>query len=417
MRNLMIKNISLFFLTSMMLSGFTFAQKASNSSKGFKSNLEINYSLGFSQFYGDASSSGFFKKFKGETGFAQSISFKKHFTPVFAVGLNGYYGCVKSHKTLNGSGAAVDFSLLGNYGDINLRAYVDFNNLFWGRDHNRKLSVFGWLGIGYGFWSTGLTDNLTGDYREIGNTVAGSTSGETYKKSGAVVPLGLGINYRINPKWALNAMGDFRTVLNDDVDIWRGGFKYDQLFFMGVGVSYYINPGFGKRRAKVKKRVPKQTAYEEKDKKDNEEPITKPKPEAAKPNKKILGDIPIYDMDYKASNKAKTNIKKASRPAPDALSVVPAKKAKIKGIVYRVQILAKSRKLYDISYLRNKYKLNGDIYEVYQDGVYRYSSGEFTNYRDALTYSQLLKNKGVTDAFVVVYKNGKRIPLSKELKK
>ncbi len=413
----MIKNISLFFLASLILSSFTFAQKTNNSSKGFAGNLEINYSLGFSQFYGDASSSGFFKKLSGETGFAQSIGVKKHFSPVFAVGLNGYYGCVESHKTLNGSGAAVDFSLLGNYGDINLRAYVDFNNLFWGRDYKRKLSAFGWLGIGYGFWSTGLTDNTTGDYREIGNTVAGSTGGETYKKSGAVVPLGLGINYRISPKWAVNAVGDFRTVLNDDVDIWRGGFKYDQLFFMGVGISYYINPGFGKRKAKVKKRAPRQTSYEEKDKKEDEEPITKPKPETASPRKKVIGEIPIYDMDYKASNQAKINIKKSVRPAPDALLIVPAKKANVNGIVYRVQILAKSKKLNNISYLRNKYNLSGDIYEVFQDGVYRYSSGEFTSYQDAVNHRRLLKNKGITDAFVVVYKDGRRIPLSKELKR
>ncbi|NOY51786.1 MAG: hypothetical protein GXO88_14635 [Chlorobi bacterium] len=413
----MIKNISLFFLTTLILSSFTFAQKTNNSSKGFAGNLEINYSLGFSQFYGDASSSGFFKKFSGETGFAQSLGIKKHFSPVFAVGLNAYYGCVESHKTLNGSGAAVDFSLLGTYGDINLRAYVDFNNLFWGRDYKRKLSAFGWLGIGYGFWSTGLTDNTTGDYREIGNTVAGSTGGETYKKSGAVVPLGLGIKYRISPKWAVNAVGDFRTILNDDLDIWRGGFKYDQLFYMGAGISYYINPGFGKRKAKVKKRAPRQTTYEEKDKIKDEEPTTKPRPETAGPRKKVIGEVPIYDMDYKASNQAKINIKKSVRPSPDALLIVPAKKASAKGVVYRVQILAKSKKLDNIGYLRNKYNLSGDIYEVFQDGVYRYSSGEFINYQDALNHRHLLKNKGIADAFVVVYKDGKRIPLTKELKR
>jgi len=161
----MLKKISFFVLLTVVTSSFSFTQTIRSSNNGgFFSNAELNYSLGFNQFYGDASSSGFFKKLSGEIGFGQTINIKKHFNPVLALGLNGYYGCVKSHKTISGSGTTVDFSLAGNYGDFNLRAYVDFNNLFWGKDYNRKLSAFGWLGFGYGFWSTGLVDNTNWKY-------------------------------------------------------------------------------------------------------------------------------------------------------------------------------------------------------------------------------------------------------------
>lgn len=414
----MLKKISLFFLLTVFTCSFSFTQTIRSSSDGFFTNTELNYSLGFSQFYGDASSAGFFKKLSGEIGFTQSINLKKHFSPVIAVGLNGYYGCVKSHKTTSGSGTPIDYSLAGSYGDINLRTFVDFNNLFWGRDYSRKLSAYGWLGFGYGFWSTGLTNNSTAAYREVGDPVVGSTTGETYKKGGFVMPFGLGVNYRLNNNWALNVVGDYRLVFNDDVDVWRGGSKSDNLFFMGVGVSYYIKPGFTKSKSRVRKSKPKQVNYQEKKSNNQQEGTIKKedKPKIVEPNRKQLGDIPIYDIDYKATKSSSKGVSPNKKTSIEILEIQPQSSSNIKGIVYRVQILAKSSKLQSFQYLRDRYNINGDIFEVYQDGVYRYSLGEFSNYRDAYQYSQGLKSKGIGDAFVVVYKDGKRIQLTKEMK-
>lgn len=414
----MLKKISLFFLLTVFSYSFSFTQNTRSSADGFFSNTELNYSLGFSQFYGDASSSNFFKKLSGEIGFGQSLNLKKHLSPVVAVGVNGYYGCVKSHKTTSGSGAAIDYSLAGSYGDINIRTYIDFNNLFWGRDYNRKLGAYGWLGFGYGFWSTGLTNNSTAAYRAVGDPVVGSATGETYKKGGIVMPFGLGVNYRLNDEWALNIVGDYRLVFNDDVDVWRGGSKSDNLFFMGVGVSYYIKPGFTKSKSRVRKSKPKQQNYQQKKTNNQQEGTIKKedKPKIVEPNRKPLGDIPIYDIDYKATKSSRKSITPGNKKNVEILEMQPQNLNNIKGIVFRVQILAKSNKLQSVQFLRDRYNLSGDIYEVHQDGVYRYSLGEFFNYRDAYQYSQSLKSKGLVDAFVVVYKDGKRIQLTKEMK-
>ncbi len=415
----MLKKISLFFLLTVFTGSLTYTQNIRNSSDGFLINTELNYSIGFSQFYGDASSSGFFKKLSGEIGFGQSINIKKHFSPVLAVGINGYYGCVKSHKTTSGSGAAIDYSLAGNYGDFNFRAYINFNNLFWGRDYNRNLSAYGWLGIGYGFWSTGLTNNTNAAYREVGDPVAGTTTGETYKKAGFVMPFGLGVNYRLNEKFAVNIVGDYRLVLNDDLDVWRGGSKSDNLFYLGVGLSYYIKPGFTRAKSRVRKSKPKQVNYqpknnntEEKNKNNKKED----KPKVAEPNIKPPGEIPIFDIDYRAAKQAKEDVASKQKRGIDILEIQTQTSGNVKGVIFRVQILAKSTKLHSIKYLREKYNIKGDILEVYQDGVYRYSLGEFSNYRDAYQYSQNIKTLGLTDAFVVVYKDGKRINLTKEMK-
>lgn len=415
----MLKKISLFFLLTVFTGSLSFTQTLKNSSDGIFNNVELNYSLGFSQFYGDASSSGFFKKLSGEIGLSQSIIIKKHFSPVLAIGLNGYYSSVKSHKTISGSGTAIDYVFAGNYGDINLRAFVDFNNLFWGKDYNRKLSTNGWLGIGYGFWSTGLTNNTTSTYREVGDPVVGSTTGETYKKAGFVMPFGLGVNYRLSDNWAVNIVGDYRLVFNDDVDVWRGGSKSDHLFYIGVGLSYYINPGFTRTKSRVRKSKPKQVNYQEKKNNTEQKDIfnnKEDKPRVAEPNKKSLEEIPIYDIDYRAAKQAQDGIASKQNKGADVLEIKTKTSSNINGIIFRVQILAKSTKLNNVQYLREKYNLSSDILEVYQDGVYRYSLGEFSNYRDAFRYSENLRNKGLRDAFVVVYKDGKRIKLTKEMK-
>jgi len=382
------------------------AQKINNKSSSFGDNWELNYNFGFSQFYGDASSNGFFKKFSGELGIAQSFHVKKHFTAAFALGLNGYYGCAKSHKTTSGSGSAVDFTLAGGYGDINIRAYLDLNSLFWGYNRNRKISIYTWLGFGYGFWDSGLTDNSNGDYQESGNIVTGTN--DTYKKGGATVPIGLGIDYRINDNWSINAVGDYRTILNDDLDVWRGGAEFDNLFFMGFGVSYHINPGFGKRKTKTRK-VKESKPPKEKELED------KPEQNKTSPEKKLISDVPIYDLDFN-STRIKEK-KKNQKPAIEVLEIEARPKQTVQGIVYRVQILAKSQRLANLSYLRKRYNLSEDILEIHQDGVYRYSVGAFPTYSQAVEHSRKMKNKGVSDAFVVVYKDGKRIKLTPELKK
>ena len=48
--------------------------------------------------------------------------------------------------------------------------------------------------------------------------------------------------------------------------------------------------------------------------------------------------------------------------------------------------------------------------------MYRYSAGTFNTYREALAYSQQLKQAGIHDAFVVVYQNNRRVRLTEDLK-
>lgn len=75
-------------------------------------------------------------------------------------------------------------------------------------------------------------------------------------------------------------------------------------------------------------------------------------------------------------------------------------------IVYKVQIESTSVKVNNPS-MRYSDLVNVDCYE--NNGLYNYTSGVFISKEDAKKYCQEIKDKGYTGAFVVSFKNGKRI--------
>ncbi len=89
----------------------------------------------------------------------------------------------------------------------------------------------------------------------------------------------------------------------------------------------------------------------------------------------------------------------------------------VQNVVFRVQILAKTTGPANTDKIAEKYGVIKTINEDKQNGIYRYVVGRFSNYDDALKYARKLKDKGITDAFVVAYKNRTRIPLSSVVNK
>ncbi len=368
------KSLKIIFLSLLLIPIITVHAQTNPRAK-YTRNWQFNYNLGFTQFYGDASNNGYFNKFSGEIAFATGATVRKYFTPVFGLGLNLWYTGVKSHKLKSAIGDDVDFTLTGSYFDGNVNLLIDFNNLFWGPS-SRKFSVYGILGIGYGSWNTTLSDALSGGVINSGSTIAGTT----FNSGGFVVPAGVGMNYMINNNWALNFEMSLRTVLNDDVDVWSDGFKYDQLLYTSFGISYFFD---GNKKQKSLKK---------------------------KPTEPVKAQIPVWDYRTDQSN----NESSGSQP-----EVVPVSPVTIvaSGVVFRVQILAKRNNIPTVSDLKSRFNIQGVIYENVQDGIHRFSTGEFSSYNEALQYSYVVRDKGVHDAFVVAYKNNTRVIITSEMKK
>ncbi|RMG78985.1 MAG: N-acetylmuramoyl-L-alanine amidase [Bacteroidetes bacterium] len=93
----------------------------------------------------------------------------------------------------------------------------------------------------------------------------------------------------------------------------------------------------------------------------------------------------------------------------------PAKnKESEKGIVFRVQVLSSSNML-EIN--KKNFKGLEPVYEYMMNGRYKYAVGNETSYEKALKLQEEVKKKGFKDAFLIAFKDGKRISVkeAKEL--
>lgn len=346
---------------------------------------DVGLNLGLTQFYGDVSSHTYFKKLSGESRIGVQVYAKRMFNPAVGIGVGLFSTGIKSIKDRN-KGQVVSYNLGGNYDDLTVFAYANFNNLFGSYDENRRLSVYGTLGLGVSTWNTALTNNITGAVVH-----SGSNDGtRTYASKAMCVPLGLGLDYKINDRWSVHAAGTFTTVLSDDLDLWHDGAKYDQLFYTHVGVSYYLKPGHGNFLKKKKNR-------------EKENIRKRPIPifdYMVNPNP---GPAPVDSMKNKKLDLLKIPAKKTS-----------GKKLKSDGLQFRVQIAA-SKNILDPNLLKTQYKLDNAVKVVHQHGYYLYSVGNFVTYQDALAGCRRILAKGVHGAFVTAYLNNQRVVLTNKM--
>jgi len=76
--------------------------------------------------------------------------------------------------------------------------------------------------------------------------------------------------------------------------------------------------------------------------------------------------------------------------------------------IYRIQIGAFKETLSDAVFVG----VDNIISFTGKDGLMRYMTGSFTEYKDAIDYQMQMKARGFEDAFIVTYKNGERISLN-----
>jgi len=94
---------------------------------------------------------------------------------------------------------------------------------------------------------------------------------------------------------------------------------------------------------------------------------------------------------------------------PYATTGITVRPAISKG--FSVQILATKDGNISVSDIRDKYEVDDDIFKEHNesDGLFRYSIGNFSTYTGAVKVRNKIRARGFRDAFVVGYKDGKRV--------
>ena len=462
--------ILIFFLN---ISASAQSQVYSEDKVGFFSNWMINLNLGSNLFYGDIQQYRF-APYKEDWRMAGGLILRKQISPVFGIGGQLLNGKLHGTKKIFRDGAPANLKFKADIFEYNLHTTVNFSNLLWGYNTYRKLSFYGLIGIGFANWRSELLDYNTDKILGRSGIPGGGFQNRTTE---LVLPIGLGLNYNLSNNWGINLESTLRGVNSDMLDAKKGGFKYDIYNYTSLGITYNLNGitiSTGsisyerdlsrqirknerqaqrdiktyslKNEAKIKKYNRQEQQIKKQEKRETMYKMQRQR------TKDALPDVIEYDaIDISPTKKPVSTYSSTITSAPETRTIIDEGKfiitgrhpttvkttetgniytpqtsydniqttkafAREQGLVYRIQIMAKHQKRANMQQLANYYNITDQIFENYHDGWYRYSVGSFTNFNDASNYCRIIKNKGISDAFVVAYKNGVRIPLSEALK-
>jgi hypothetical protein len=378
MKILHFRNIAV-FAASLIL---PFIIQAQQEPSPFWKGWSINVNGGASLFYGDVENYDFYKvtENNNEWRLGYGLMLQKQFNPLFTLRGQFFYG------ELSGTKRKSNIWFEGDVIETSLSGKLDFINLFF-ETRERKLSLYGMLGLGIAQWRTKLMDFRT-DEQIGGNGNFGSGfDGRTLEP---VIPVGFGIDYNIGKRWGVNAEISWRPVNSDKLDATEGGSKYDLYSYNFVGVTYK----FIKREKKPPIVLPAEIA-------EAEEPEEKPVETRAEepPAPIVVKEVPPKQktLDEKLLDAEKrTGLYESPWP----------------GVEFTVQIAA-SKRINDPLYFKNKFGLSGDVQMHSGQGWYRFSIGKYIKYWQAREYRNILVTRNnINGAFVVAYRDGERIMLS-----
>ncbi len=377
------------------------ANRTVNAQGGDAPNWNVNINAGTSLFFGDV------KQYKlwpvtnneNEWRMGAGLMVSRQFSPVFGVRGQGLYG------QLSGTRRASNMFFENSYLEFNINGTVNINNLFGEKRGDRFVNVYLTGGIGIVNYNTYVyTLDTKQQIASVGNGNGKGIGGRTLE---GILTGGLGIDFRLNDKMSLNLESANRIMNSDMMDHWVNGFPYDVYNYTSVGLTYRFGVKKSSRGitpSTYKREIP-QEQYEVQPKQEQpenvqppaEEPLPVPVPVEVKKEKPAEVVVPVEPKPEPKKAEPEVAVKETA-PAP-------------KEFEYRVQIRARYNRPLSKAYLSSKYNIpQQDIMEDMHNGYYIYTVGSFDTYEQARRERNRLRSyNGVTDAFVVAFKNGERL--------
>ena len=129
-------------------------------------------------------------------------------------------------------------------------------------------------------------------------------------------------------------------------------------------------------------------------------------------NKEKDNQIAQYEVQMKEMRtRMAASAKKTKEGVTNSGGEMTKNRPTVNGIAFKVQIGAFQNK--DLS----KYLDKSDSFfgEVGEDGLMRYTLGVFTDYWEADTFKKYMREMGVSDAWIISYRDGVRVPIKEVL--
>ncbi len=226
----------------------TIAQNANRpeGSKKLTYQWYLNGHFGITQAFADIQAGDFgFDALNGQNmNVAGGLRLGKHISPVFGIFLNGDFGKLQGYSGVDTKGKIFETDYMEGF----LGATLSFSNLFGGYKP-RLVNIYALAGIGMinfkpAVWNQDPNDpqNKVGDQLDIPNK-AEKAWGEGGGTSEAVVPVGLGIDFRLSDRWDINVEANYRIVDGDKMDGYVSGENTDAYTYYSVGAGYSFGQG------------------------------------------------------------------------------------------------------------------------------------------------------------------------------
>ena len=399
------KNRYLFRLLLLIVISLPFTTaKAQNivPGKNFSPYWEVGINGGTSLFFGDIKQKPFFpiSNNNNEWRLGGGLIAGYQFSHVFGLRGQMLYG------QLAGTKRSLDRFFEGDYIEFNLNTTINLNNLFGKKRSDRFASTYLLVGVGITNYNSTFYNLSTGS--KIGYIGFGSGSGIKGRTLEGILTGGIGVNFRINNHFVVNFETANRIMNSDEMDGWVKNFKYDVYNYTSLGLTYR----FGRREASAVPQTPvehqnlKEVLPGEKRLVKEKKPCTVEMQPVMPPATSNMIKTPV------ATEKQHQAVKPVQQPQQHITKTFVATPPPPKPLSeYRVQISAKYGQRIAIEWLSKKYGLpQSEIREDKYNGYYIYSIGSYQTYGQARTRrDQLRSRNGISDAFVVAFKNGYRL--------
>lgn len=385
------------------------AQKVSQQAVVFKPYWQLNINGGTSLFFGDLKQNKFWPAtYDGHTEWrlGSGLMLGRQFSSKFGLRFQALYG------QLSGIKSASDLYFQSNYLEFNINGTLDLNSLISGYNPDRKLNIYLLAGVGLTNYNSILYSLSTADViNRRGYGYGHGLGGRTLE---GVVLGGAGISYKINGHWSINLESVTHAINSDKMDLLVANSGSDKYNYTSVGISYRFGykkpaPVTGKKKPLPKPFIPNPAVLSPVKENGKKENTSEKMP--LQPPKKVQKS----QAQTVQQARPQQSVKKVQKPVHTVMQARPL-------LEYRVQIRARYQKPVSVVYLNKHYhiaisRIRTDMYR----GYYIYTVGSFDTYQQARTERDILRTKnGVKDAFVVFFKNGRRIaklPVNGEEKK
>ena len=384
---------------------------APNSS--FISHWQIQADAGTSLFFGDIKQYQWWpvSTYENEWRMAFGLQLNKQISPIFGIRGQGLYGKLAGTRRARGKHFEND------YFEFNLNTTININNIFARYRHDRLFNAYVIIGVGLLHYNTRVYELGTNKLlQKIGEGGGSGFGGRTLE---GIFMGGIGFDFRLSDRFNIKLETANRIMNSDMLDGQVSGFKYDVYNLSTIGISYKF--GFSKKHQRsenIEEKEPvERTSRKIKEVETVEYDYGQPIENTVRQVDAMFMSPNIVTQPIKADTVTIIHeepgyvetVIEETVVAPEVVYVL--EEDVTKDFEYRVQIRAKQGNPISISHLSNTYNIpQSQIRQNTHNGYYIYSVGSFSTYEQARSKRNELRSyNGISDAFVVAFKNGSRL--------